>query len=98
MEAPIFLGDEVSAAGYRLAGARVRVPAPGEEAACLQWARHEADLVLISAECAARIPAVLMREALAAPLPLVLVVPDVLGRAQPPDLAARLLVQLGIAE
>ncbi|WP_137893150.1 V-type ATP synthase subunit F [Ramlibacter sp. 2FC] len=98
MPAPIFLGDEVSAAGFRLAGARARVPAPGEEASFLEQARREAELVLLSAECAARIPAPLLRRALTAPLPLVLVVPDLLGRAEPPDLAARLLAQLGIAE
>ncbi len=31
-DAPVYLGDEVSAAGYRLAGARVRTPRAGEEA------------------------------------------------------------------
>lgn len=98
MPAPIFLGDEVSAAGFRLAGLRVRVPPPGEEASFLEAARREAELVLLSAECAARLPASLLRRALAATLPLVLVVPDLLGRAEPPDLAARLLAQLGIAE
>lgn len=98
MAAPIFLGDEVSAAGFRLAGARVRVPAPGEEASLLEAARSEAELVLLSAECAARLPASLLRRALAATMPLVLVVPDLIGRAEPPDLEARLLAQLGIAE
>lgn len=98
MPAPIFLGDEVSAAGYRLAGARVRVPPAGQEASFLDGARREAELVLITAECASRIPAPVLRQAVAAPMPLVLVVPDMLGRTEPPDLAARLLVQLGIAE
>lgn len=98
MPAPIFLGDEVSAAGYRLAGARVRVPAAGEEASFLEAARREAELVLISADCASRMPASVLRQAVAATMPLVLVVPDLLGRAEPADLAARLLAQLGIAE
>lgn len=98
MPAPIFLGDEVSAAGFRLAGLRVRIPPAGEEASFLDAARREAELVLIGADCAARMPASVLRQAVAAPLPLVLVVPDLLGRAEPPDLAARLLAQLGIAE
>lgn len=98
MPAPIFLGDEVSGAGLRLAGVRVRMPPAGEEAQFLEEARREAELVLVSAECASRMPASLLRQAVAALMPLVLVVPDLLGRAEPPDLAARLLTQLGIAE
>ena len=35
MSAPVYLGDEVSAAGYRLAGALVCTPAAGEAAAAL---------------------------------------------------------------
>ena len=98
MPAPIFLGDEVSAAGFRLAGARVRVPPAGQEAAFLGQARAEAELVLVTAACASRIPASVLRQAVAATMPLVLVVPDMLGQAEPPDLAGRLLAQLGIAE
>jgi len=30
MTTPIYIGDEVSAAGFRLAGLRIRVPAEGE--------------------------------------------------------------------
>ena len=36
MDAPCFIGDEVSAAGFRLAGFRTEVPAPGEEAEYVQ--------------------------------------------------------------
>ena len=37
MAVPAFVGDEVTAAGYRLAGARVRVPAAGDETATLAF-------------------------------------------------------------
>ena len=96
MPAPIYIGDEVSAAGYRLAGARVRTPAAGETARTLAEARTEAPLVLISASMAARIPESELRPALAALAPLTLVVPDLAGEVAVPDLAARLRGQLGL--
>lgn len=96
MTAAIYLGDEVSAAGYRLAGARVRTPLAGEEAAALGWACAEAALVLVSAAVAAAIGEALLRAALSAPAPLVLIVPDREGQVPLPDLAARLRHQLGM--
>jgi len=96
MAAPIYIGDEVSAAGYRLAGARVEVPEPGAETAALASARAGAPLVLVSAAVAARIAGSEMRAALAALTPLTLIVPDLRGEAQVPDVAARLRRQLGL--
>jgi vacuolar-type H+-ATPase subunit F/Vma7 len=96
MSAPLYLGDEVSAAGYRLAGARVRTPRAGDEAAVLEWARLHSPLVLVSAAVATGIDDTVLREALAAPAPLVLVVPDLQGSVPLPDLAARLRAQLGL--
>ena len=96
MSAPVYLGDEISAAGYRLAGAQVRTPAPGEEAAALAWARAQAPLVLVSAALAVRLGDALLRPALLALAPLVLIVPDLQGEAPLPDLAARLRTQLGL--
>ncbi len=93
---PIYLGDEVSAAGYRLAGARVRTPRAGEEAAALAWARSQAPLVLVSAAVAAGIAEAVLRGALSALAPLVLIVPDLQGEVPLPDLAARLRGQLGL--
>ena len=96
MTAPIFLGDEVSAAGYRLAGVRVRTPAPGEGAAALAEACAEAPLVLVSSAVAAGIGERTLRAALSALAPLVVVVPDLEGDVPVPDLAARLRAQLGL--
>ena len=97
MAAPIFIGDELSAAGYRLAGAVTRTPAPDEEVSLLQWARGASDLVLISAACAARIPREVLQPLLAAPQPLLLVVPDARGEADMPDSGARIQALLGLA-
>ena len=96
MTSPIYLGDEVGAAGYRLAGARVRTPGAGEEVAALQWACAQAPLVLVSAAVASRIDDAALRERLSALAPLVLVVPDAQGVVPLPDLAARLRGQLGL--
>ena len=73
MHPPIYLGDEVTAAGYRLAGVEVRVPAPGEADAAFAEARELAPLVLVSAAVAARIDAAQMRVALMALQPLILI-------------------------
>jgi len=96
--APVFLGDELSAAGFRLGGALARSPAPGEEAALFEWARQQSPLVLLTPAVAARLPAEQLARALAATAPLVLIVPDVRGREQPPDLTQALRRQLGMEE
>ncbi len=96
MAAPAYLGDEVSAAGYRLAGALVRTPRAGEEAAALAWARSQAPLVLVSAAVATGIADPVLRVALSALAPLVLIVPDLQREVALPDLAARLRGQLGL--
>ena len=72
----IFLGDEVSAAGYRLAGVDARVPESGDEAATFEMALREARIVLVSARCAKAIPAVALEAAQSLLAPLVIVVPD----------------------
>ncbi|MGL6108982.1 MAG: hypothetical protein ACRC2B_02670 [Rubrivivax sp.] len=96
MSAPAYLGDAVSAAGYRLAGAIVRTPRAGEEAHALAWACAQAPLVMLSSAVAAHIGEGVLRAALSAPTPLVLIVPDLHGEVPLPDLAARLRAQLGL--
>ncbi len=96
MRPPVYLGDEVSAAGYRLAGADVRVPKPGAETTAFEAARAAAPLVLVSAAVAARIAEPALRAALAARAPLTLVVSDLAGGIAAPDLARRLRGQLGM--
>jgi hypothetical protein len=66
MAAPVFLGDEVSAAGYRLGGALVRTPLPGAELSVFEWACLAAPLVLVTAEVAARLPQARLARAVAA--------------------------------
>lgn len=96
MDAPVYIGDEISAAGWRLAGVRVIVPDPGAEAEALADARAGAPLVLVSAATALHIDEALLASAGAALAPLLLVVPDPQGEAPVPDLARRLRAQLGL--
>jgi vacuolar-type H+-ATPase subunit F/Vma7 len=91
-----YIGDEIGAAGWRLAGALVHVPAAGTEAAALAQARAQGELVLLSAAVAAQIDAATLQQAGAAWRPLLLVVPDTQGQVALPDFAARLRLQLGM--
>ena len=96
MGAPVFIGDEAAAAGFRLCGLRTVVPPRGEELAALDLARAEAPLVLIDAACASRVPRARLDAALAALAPLVLVIPDLRGGAAPADLVREVRAQLGL--
>ena len=92
----IYIGDELTAAGFRLAGARILLPAAGEEAASLAQAQTDAQLILLSADVAARIQRAALDAALAALAPLTLVVPDLLGRQPVPDRTQRLRRRMGM--
>lgn len=96
MQSVIYLGDELSAAAYRLAGAQVLCPAPREATRMFTSALAQASLVLVSAALVAAIDAAALRQAACALRPLVLVVPDLVGDTPLPDLAARLRGQLGL--
>jgi vacuolar-type H+-ATPase subunit F/Vma7 len=89
-----FIGDEVTAAGFRLAGARVHLVPPEDAAALLR--EPGCALLVVTAEVAAGIPEALLEQATARPWPLLLVVPDAAGRHSPPDLAVALRRQLGM--
>lgn len=92
----VFIGDAVAAAGWRLAGVHARACAPGEEADALAAALEEAELVLLAAESAARIPEAGLRAALRRLHPVTVIVPDLREAVPYPDVAARLKRQLGI--
>ena len=91
----IYIGDELTAVGFRLAGAQILLPAAGEEAEPAQ-AQRDGQLILVSADVAARIPRASLGAALAALTPLTLVVPDLLGRQPVPDRVQRLRRRMGM--
>lgn len=100
MTEPVYIGDEISAAGWRLIGVRFATPGPGREtaalASALTAAPGAAPLVLVSAAVAARIDAAALAAAAGALTPLVLVLPDPQGEVKQPGLAGRLRTQLGL--
>jgi vacuolar-type H+-ATPase subunit F/Vma7 len=92
-----YIGDEATAAGYRLAGAEVRVPTPEDAAEVFRRAHAaDTDLVLLSAEFAAALPPEELEAAVQGERPLVAIVPDVHGRHAPPDVARDVRLALGI--
>jgi vacuolar-type H+-ATPase subunit F/Vma7 len=92
-----YIGDEATAAGYRLAGAETRVPAPSETTEVFRRALADgADLVLLSAGITADLDATELAAALLAGQPLVAIVADVFGRHAAPDVARDVRLALGI--
>lgn len=92
------IADEISALGWRLAGAQVHLPESTRVADSLRAALRSADLVLITAQLAAQLPASQLDQALHALAPLVLVIPDVRERAEPADLERLVRRALGVGE
>ena len=93
--ATIFLGDELSATGFRLAGLDARTPAQGEEAAGLEQALKEGRSVLLGARFASLVPAATLEAALTLLQPMVMVLPDWDGSVFAGDPAAKVRRVLG---
>ena len=98
MSVPVYIGDAVSAAGFRLAGLRIHVPDTTELVMQIEQAATDAPLVLLGADLAAQLPVAELDRLLSAVTPAVVVVPDVRGQADLPYLATRLRQQLGVLE
>jgi vacuolar-type H+-ATPase subunit F/Vma7 len=98
MSACALLADEVTAAGFRLAGVEVHVPDDAELAQRFTRLCDETRLLLITAELAERLPAGLLSRQQRASRTLILVLGDVRGRREPEELGASLRRQLGMAE
>ena len=98
MPAPAFIGDELTATAFALAGVDVFVPEQKALAAIFQAALAERELILITADRAADLPAAELEAALAATAPMLVVVPDLRGLSAPPDLAGRVYAALGVEQ
>ena len=98
MEACAFIGDEVTAVGFRLAGFEVYIPAAEEVTGVLVKLSEEMELVIITAEMAQAVPNEQLHQAIIRGRPLILVIPDIRQRLQPVDLASELRQQLGMSE
>lgn len=87
----------MTAAGYRLAGAEVRILGPDEAEPALLDAREGGyPLILMTAECAAGVTANRLHTALTAVSPQLLLVSDAAGRVPVPDFAVDIRRRLGV--
>ena len=98
MSSPVFIGHEVDAAGYHLAGLQVRSPSAYQLLDTVQWAREHASLVLISADLAQHLPGSVVDSLLAGVTPPVVIVPSIHTTTPMPDLETRIRQQLGVLE
>jgi len=108
MATPWFIGDELTAAGFRLAGAKVMIVQDQREglddskldAAAVKeiFARGlaEASLLTITTAVAAQLPAERIARAIRAAQPPLAVVPDARDSLPLPDLARRVRSALGV--
>ena len=93
----LYLGDEVTAAGLRLAGVETRAVMAGDAASALREAlAADHECVLLSGSLVEFLPESLLRDALDARETLFAVVADVLGRGATPDVAHEVRDALGI--
>ena len=93
----VIIADEITAVGWRLAGAQVQLPDARSVAECFGAAQRSADLVFITAELAAHLPTAQLENALLAYRPLILVISDVSNSRQPPDIVDEVRHALGVA-
>lgn len=98
MSAAEFIGDEVTAAGYRLAGIETQIADSASVLTAIRQACERASLVLVGSSAVAGMQSAELDELLASESPPVLVVPDIPGRQPVPDIAARIYKQLGMLE
>jgi vacuolar-type H+-ATPase subunit F/Vma7 len=98
MQTPIFIGDELTATGYRLAGLQVRTPNREKLRSTLEWAKENTSLILLGSTCIDMLLPRELDELLGTERPAVVIVRDILGSAEMIDLSRKLKEQLGMLE
>jgi vacuolar-type H+-ATPase subunit F/Vma7 len=93
-----FIGDELSAAGYRLCGIDVHIANSSNALSLIRKSCERASLVLVGSSISQCIPRTELDQLLATIRPPVLIVPDVRGLQDVPDIAFRINKQLGLME
>jgi len=98
MKVPVFIGDEVSAAGFRLAGVRIRTPQAEELPSVIAWAKKNTSLILITQEYLNQLNKAEQQQLVRLLDPPVAVIPDINSKTPLVDLATQLRSQLGVLE
>lgn len=96
MPTVLFAGDEVTAAGFRLAGVECLPDDPEAALHRIGGQEAEGDLVLMTAEFAGRLPDAARGRLAEQTRPLVVVLPDIRGQSAPPDLEVAVRAALGL--
>ena len=96
MSVPVFIGDELTCAGFRLAGLDVFEAAPENLEADFRHALEAAPMVIITTGVAAALPRSLVEAAMRRARPPVAVVPAAVGGPPMPDVEHEVRAALGV--
>lgn len=96
MQEILFIGDEVSAAAFRLAGVDTRVVAPDEAAGAVADEMPHRQVIMMTTELGQGLPGPMMERLLQSVEPVVVFLPDLPGRKGALNLEARARRELGI--
>lgn len=92
----VFIGDTLTAVGFRLAGVPSFAPAPEDLAGRVDAERATCRVLMITAGAFAALPPKLAETLEAAQSPLLAILPDVQGRDAVPDIERAVRKALGI--
>ena len=98
MTVPVFIGDEVTASGFRLAVMRVVTPEEGDLLEIFERACRNASLIMITSGYLSMLDKSLQEECLMRESPAVVVVPDIRNMEPIPDLSTQLRKKMGMIE
>jgi vacuolar-type H+-ATPase subunit F/Vma7 len=96
MTRPIVISDRLTAAGFRLAGARPVVVDPAEVTTAFREALALKGPVMITAAMARHLPPTLLDSAVTRASPPVAVIPDIARAVEPADMAEKVRRALGV--
>ncbi len=93
-----FIGDEITASGFRLAGVQVHTPVAEETTGLFRKLMGTCGFIILSAAAAQRLPPQLLQQCAERGSPLVLQVPDATHQSIPRDLSRQIRERLGMHE
>lgn len=96
MKAATFIGDELTGAGFRLAGLRVQTPDPERLLEVFRQALLEASLLIVTQEFASRIPTPELYEAVMRAEPPVAIVAQATRAGGESELVREVHITLGM--
>jgi vacuolar-type H+-ATPase subunit F/Vma7 len=94
----VFIGDEISAAGWALAGMEVITPLVGSEERTVKEALRDAEMLIITYEVAQNITPALLEKILTSTSVLTHMVGDMQNQLPQPDYEAQLRAKVGLGQ